>query len=67
MEEKRMYVAGHRRVVGAAALQAAGRPRYHVLTRTPAGLDSEHRRAPCRAPHAFFQVAVRNRSAKASC
>ncbi|MDM0081972.1 GDP-L-fucose synthase [Variovorax sp. J31P179] len=52
MEKKRVYVAGHRGLVGTATLQALSRrPEYEVLTRTHAELDLEDRQAT----REFFQ------------
>ena len=46
MEKKKVFVAGHRGLVGTATLQAlSGRPGYELLTRTHAELDLEDRRA----------------------
>ncbi|VTU17470.1 GDP-L-fucose synthase [Variovorax sp. PBL-H6] len=51
MEKKKVFVAGHRGLVGTATLQAlSGRPDYEVLTRTHAELDLEDRDAT----RAFF-------------
>lgn len=52
MEKKRVYVAGHRGLVGTATLEALStRPEYEVLTRTHAELDLEDRQAT----REFFQ------------
>lgn len=52
MERKRVYVAGHRGLVGTATLEALStRPEYEVLTRTHAELDLEDRQAT----REFFQ------------
>ena len=46
MEKKKVFVAGHRGLVGSATLQAlGGDERYEILTRTRAELDLENRSA----------------------